>query len=317
MNRRAFVSRVTLGAAAACTAIARPSFAKTTPSSGRLNVRFLGMMAFVERADRSFLVATPGQHGTHHMVHVPFLMARANSPVAKALGMSSATGVVPASFDTQLIGTAPGDFVFRNLENTAIEIVSGASDSVINNASQMAQLNKIAPGRRVRGNVERWASTTISLRGGEIENSSGHPDAGKVWSFGSYKQTLTDAVNYQNLTGAATTIRLTSATDARTFTVNAGDNVDLWVVSAAVPESRDGNPTRLIHSELLFEYLVDAPVILAECPDATGREVPATELPYARPTSASVGGVAGGATFPPLTELCYIACILLGSSGGN
>ena len=246
------------------------------------------------------------------MVHVPFLMARANSPAAKALGMSAVNGVVPAAFDTQLIGTSPGDFVFRNLENTAIEIISGSTDAVINNATEMAQLNKIAPGKRVRGNVEKWASTTISLRGGQLENSSGHPDAGRTWSFGSYKQTLTDAVNYQNSAGAATSIRLTSASDARTFTMDGSETVDLWIVSAAVPDARDGNPTRLIHSELLFEYLVDAPPILAECPDATGREVPATELPYTKPTSASIGGVAGGAAFPPLTELCYIAAILLG-----
>jgi hypothetical protein len=311
MNRRAFVSRVALGAAAACTTVAKPAFAAP---SGRLNVRFLGMMAFVERADRSFLVATPGQHGTHHMVHVPFLMARANSPVAKALGMTAVRGVIPAAFDTQLIGSSPSDFAFRNLENTAIEIVSGESDEVINNASQMAQLNRIAPGKRVRGNVEKWASTTVSLRGGRVENSSGHPDAGKVWKFGSYKQTLTDAVNYQNAHGAGAAIRLTSATDARTFNVGAGEAADLWVVSAAVPEARDYNPTRLVHSELLFDYLVDASAVLAECADATGREVPATELPFAKPTSASLGGVATTAMFPPLSELCYIACILLGTT---
>jgi hypothetical protein len=310
MDRRAFVSRVALGAAAACTTIAKPGFAA---SSGRLNVRFLGMMAFVERVDHSFLVATPGQHGTHHMVHVPFLMARAHSPIARTLGMAPVRGVIPAAFDTQLAGSSPSDFAFRNLENTSIEIVSGNFDEVTNNASQMAQLNKIAPGKRVRGNVEKWASTTVSLRGGRIENSSGHPDAGKLWRFGPYTQALTDAVNYHNAEGARTTIRLSSATDARTFSVNAGDTTDLWVVSAAVPESREYDPTRLIHSELLFEYLVDATAILAECADATGREVPATDLPFAKATSAGRNGVGVAATFPPLSELCYIAAILLGT----
>ena len=54
----------------------------------------------------------------------------------------------------------------------------------------MAQLQKIAPGKRVRGNIEKWASTTVPLRGGHIENSWGHPDAGKVWSFGSYQSAV-------------------------------------------------------------------------------------------------------------------------------
>ncbi|MFM8535638.1 MAG: hypothetical protein ACKOEC_18965 [Acidimicrobiia bacterium] len=68
------------------------------------------MMTFLERSDRSFLVATPGQHGLHHMTHVPFLMARVNSPVAQALGLSAAHGVIPAAFDSQLVGSNPADF---------------------------------------------------------------------------------------------------------------------------------------------------------------------------------------------------------------
>jgi len=311
MNRRAFVSRVTLGSvAAACTTIAKPSFAATT--SGKLNIRFIGMMGFVERADHSFLVATPGQHATHHMTHVPFLMARAGSPIAKALGMTAAPGVVPAAFDTQLEGSQPAEFVYRNLDNTAIEIVSGEVDSVVNEASQMAQLQKIAPGKRVRGNLEKWASTTVSLRGGRIENSAAHPDAGKVWSFGSYTQQLTDAVNYHN-SGSATSIRLTSATDARTFAVAPDDSVELWVISSAVPDARDGNPKRLAHSELLFEYLVDAKTVLAECSEATGRLVPETDLPYVTPTSASAGLIASETRFPPMSEFCFVAAILLGN----
>ena len=72
------------------------------PAGNQVNVRFVGMMTFVERADRSFLVATPGQHALHHMMHTPFLMARAGSPIAKAFGMKPAAGVVPAAFDTSL-----------------------------------------------------------------------------------------------------------------------------------------------------------------------------------------------------------------------
>ena len=57
MNRRDFVSRVALGATAACTVFPRGS--QAAPSSGNLRMRFVGMMAFIERNDHSFLVATP------------------------------------------------------------------------------------------------------------------------------------------------------------------------------------------------------------------------------------------------------------------
>ena len=65
---------------------------------------------------------------------------------------------------------------------------------------------------------------------------------------------------------------------------------------------------------MLFDYLVDANPIIADCPDATGREVPATELPFVQPTSASIGIIASEATMPPFTDFCFIACILLGTS---
>lgn len=129
MNRRQFVSRVSLGAAAACTSFATPTLAA---SNGRLNMRFVGMMGFIERADRSFLVATPGQHSSHHMTHVPFLMARAGTPIAKAMGFTHVRGVIPAAFDTTLIGSQPEDFVFKSLNNTAIDVVSGTASAVNN-----------------------------------------------------------------------------------------------------------------------------------------------------------------------------------------
>jgi hypothetical protein len=311
MNRRDFVSRVTLGAAAACTALPRSSAA--SPVSGQLRMRFVGMMAFIERNDHSFLVATPGQLAMHHMTHVPFLMAKAGSPIAKALGMVPARGVIPAAFDTEFEGTNPGDYVYRNLSNTSIELISGNADAVTNEATEMAQLQKIAPGKRVRGNIERWASTTVSLRGGRLENSSAHPDAHKVWSFGNYRQRLTDAVNFRNNGNAQTTIRLTCGTDVRSFTVAAEDNCDLVMISAATPDDRMNDPMRLVHSEVVFEYLVDATPVIAECSEATGREVPMTELPFVNPTSASAGIVAGERSFPPLTDFCYVTSILLGS----
>lgn len=309
MNRRDFVSRVTLGGvAAACTNLR--SLAHAAPRSNALKFRFIGMMGFVERQDRSFLVATPGQ-AHQHMTHVPFLMARAKSPAAEAFGMVAVPGVIPSAFDTELEQSRPSDFVYRALSNTAIDVCSGSTDQVVNEASQMAQLHKIAPGKRVRGNLEKWASSTVSLRGGRIENSSAHPDAGKEWAFGSYRQVLTDAVNYENLPGVATTIRLTSGTEVRSLTVDGSHNTELWLISSAAMSDRMNDPTRLIHSELLFEYLVDATPVLAECPQATGREVPATELPFVNPSSASMGIVAGS-TVPPLTEFCYIATILIG-----
>ena len=127
MNRRQFVSRVSLGTAAACTTFARPSLA--APSTGQVTLRFVGMMGFIERQDRSFLVATPGQH--HHMTHVPFLMARAGSRIAKALQFAPVPGVIPEAFDTTLIGTRPEDFVFRSLNNTSLDVVSGSRDSLV------------------------------------------------------------------------------------------------------------------------------------------------------------------------------------------
>ena len=308
MNRRDFVSRVVLGgAAAACTNFA--TSAQSAPASNNFKFRFIGMMGFVERQDQSFLVATPGQ-GHHHMTHVPFLMARAGSPFAKAFGMVPAPGVIPAAFDMQLDGTRPSDFVYRSLDNTSIEVLSGDGDGVSNGADQMAHLRQISPGKRLRGNLEKWASATIGLRGGRLENSAAHPDAGKMWSFGGHRQLLTDAVNYLNDHGSATSIRLTNGSEATTVNVEAGQPAELWMISTTAFDARMNNPTKLVHSELLFEYLVDARPVLAECRDAMGREVPATELPFVRPTSASAGLIASGSAMPPLTDLCFIADLL-------
>lgn len=312
MNRRDFVSRVVLGgAAAACTNFSGSVYA--APRPGQLTVRFIGMMGFVERRDRSFLVATPGDTH-HHMTHVPFLMARADSKMAMEFDMKPAVGVIPAAFDTQLANSSPSDFVYRSLANTAIEVISGNDDAVVNQATQMAHLLSIAPGKRVRGNVEKWASATVSLRGGKIENSSAHPDAGKIWSFGAYRQRLTDAVNYHNTVGVSTTLRLTGATEAAKITIAAGETAELWVISSADQADRVNNPNQLVHSELAFEYLVGATPIRAECPDATGREVPATKLPFVKPTSASSGVIGKETAMPPLTEFCFIADLLLGGA---
>jgi hypothetical protein len=309
MNRRNFVSRVALGgAAAACTGFGRPVNAF---AANQVNVRFVGMMTFVERADRSFLVATPGQQAIHHMTHTPFLMARKGSAIAKTFEMKPVAGVVPEAFDTALIGSNPLEFVYRSLDNTALDIVSGSNDRVENRADELGLMNLIAPNKRVRGNLEKWASATISLRGGKIENSAAHPDAHKVWTFGNYQQRLTDAVNYGGAADSQTTIRLTSGADATTFTAKDSGPVELWVFSAA-QQIGAGEPTRLEHSQVLFDYLVDAAPIVATCPDATGRIAPASELPFAAPTSASNGIIASGAMSPPWSEICWMAAILFG-----
>ena len=65
------------------------------------------------------------------------------------------------------------DFVYRSLDNTSIEVLSGTSDRVVNEATQMAHLHSIAPGKRVRGNIEKWAASTISLRGGQTRELVG------------------------------------------------------------------------------------------------------------------------------------------------
>lgn len=313
MNRRDFVSRVALGAAGACTSIASTSVAAAT--AGSVNVRFVGMMGFVERRDRSYLVATPGQHHSHHMTHIPFLMARRDSEVARAFGFQPVAGVVPEAFDTALIGLRPEDFVYRSLQNATLDVVSGSNDAVTNEASQMADMNRIAPGKRVRGNIEKWATATVSLRGGRLENSSGHPDAGKIWTFGSHRQRLTDAINFRGELGAQTTLRLTSARDATTLRVDPGQAVELWVFSAATMAARGGNPKKLTHGELLFDFLVDATAVTAECADATGRPIPETEVPFATPSSAGMGIVASATRFPPDSEICWPAAFLLGLLG--
>jgi hypothetical protein len=74
-----------------------------------------------------------------------------------------------------------------------------------------------------------------------------------------------------------------------------------------------GEPTMLEHSEVLFDYLVDAAPVVATCPDATGRLAPETELPFATATSASNGIIASAAAAPPWSEICFFACVLLGN----
>jgi hypothetical protein len=308
VNRRDFVGRVSLGAAAVCTGTAARTSASSRTSG--LTVRFVGMMGFIERTDRSFLVAAPGQEAGGRFSHRPFLMARAGTRAAQALAMRPAPDVIPGAFDTSLMDRQPGEFVYRCLENTSLDIVSGSAPHVRNQASQMAQMSHIAPGARVRNNIDKWASTTVSLRGGRIEDSAAHPDAGRVWSFGSHRQRLTDAVNFRS--EGETTVRLTVGSEARMLSSRDGEQEQLWVVSAALPTGGVVDPRRIEHSHVAFDYLVGARHVVAECPEATGREVPQTALPCAHPSSAGLGLVASEGTMPPWTELCFLIAILIG-----
>jgi hypothetical protein len=266
------------------------------------------MMGFVGRNDGSFLVATPGPEAHGGFLHRPFLMGRRGSAAAAALDMRPAIGVIPAAFDMRLANERPGDFVYRCLENTSLDIVSGSQKAVTYESSQMAQMAKIAPGKHVRGDIERWSPTTVSLRGGRLSDSAAHPDAGKLWSFGQFRQRLTDAVDF---TGSAeTVVRLTSGSEARTLEVSGREASDLWVVSAALPREGATNPRMLEHSHVVFEYLVDARPVIAECAEATGREVPETEMPCVHPSSAGLGFTAAETRFPPWTDLCYpLVCL--------
>jgi hypothetical protein len=298
---------VSLGAAAVCTGLAGRTSA-AAPVSG-VSVRFVGMMGFIERTDRSFLVATPGPEAQGHFSHRPFLMARSGSPIAGALEMTQAPNVVPGAFDARLADSHPAGFVYRCLDHTSIDIVAGADPSVANHADQMARMSRIAPGKRVRGNVEKWASASVSLRGGRLDNAAAHPDAGRLWTFGSHRQRLTDAVNYE---ASVATIRLTSGNEARTFVALPDQPTELWVISASIPHGGPTDPRRIEHSHVAFEYLVGARTVMAECAEATGRAVPSTELPCIHPSSAGLGHVAAEARIPPWSELCFLIAILNG-----
>jgi hypothetical protein len=299
VNRRHFLGQVVLGSAAVA-AVGRPLAAAR--QQGGLAVKFVGMMGYISRSDGSIFVALPGHHPMGHYAHVPFLMARAGSAIAGALGMSAMAGVVPGAFDDRLVDAPPGSFVFRCLEGCDIDIeTANGVSAVANGATQLAQMYAIAKGKRLRNDVRRWAHATVTLRGGRLENSSAHPDAGKVWSFGTHKQQLTDATLY---TAADATLRLSVGSRVETFdSANSGDG-ELWVVSSAGPRSDAPNPKRLEHGAILFQYFADAEPITATCEDAEGRLTEASDLPCNVPSASAGAGVAARMA-PPYSDLCY------------
>lgn len=296
---------------AAAAAVAAANAPRAFARQGGLTVHFVGMMGFVERTDGSLLAVTPGHHPMQHFPHVPFAMARAGSPIAKALGMQPGPGVVPGAFDTRVMDAGPDDFVFLCLEHSSIDIVAAdAKGAVDNQADWLAQMHVIRPGKRTRGDLRRWSHATASLEGGRLVNAVAHPDAGKVWSIGAHKQRLTDAVDYH---AGAGVLRLGAGRSVRTFAADDGAASEIWFVSSAGPRMDQASPKRLTHAELLSHYLVGADPIVPECEEATGRDVPATGLPCGVPTVASLRGV-GAAVFPPYMDLCIQA--YYGDGGG-
>jgi hypothetical protein len=296
VNRRHFVGQVVLGSAVA--SFARPRLdAQTT---GGLRIKFVGMMGYITRSDQSLLIALPGEHKMGHFSHVPFLMARTGSRIAKALGLTPMPGVVAGAFDIELADTQADAFVFRCLDGCDLEVRAQSGETgVQNRATYIAQMQAIRPGKRLRHNLRRWAQSTITVQGGTLVNSAAHPDAGKVWSFGNYQQRLTDATLYGCSAG---TVRLDSGARVSSFTSVGSAADELWVVSAAAPRTDAPNPKRLEHGQLLFEYFADAESITPTCDEAQGRITLATDMPCAL-GSASMGHAAATAA-PPFSDLC-------------
>lgn len=297
MNRRHFVGQVVFGSAVA--ALARTPL--SAQRSAGLNVKLVGMMGYVTRSDSSLLVALPGAQRMGHYQHIPFLMARNGSPIAKALGLQPMPGVVPGAFDMTLMDVQPDAFAFRCIDGDDLDIIAAdGKTAVVNRATQLAHMQAIAPGKRLRSNLRRWAQTTVTVQGGTIDNSAAHPDAGKMWSFGKYRQPLTDATIYRCPSGV---IRLNAGPRVLSFSATPNTPSDLWIVSAAGPKTEAPNPKRLEHGHLLFEFFADADPIVPTCEDAEGRITVPTEIPCAGAGFASLrGGYA--ATAPPHTEFC-------------
>jgi hypothetical protein len=298
VDRRRFVGQLVFGSAVLSSLAPRPQ-AAARQAAGGLRVKFIGMMGYVTRSDGSMVVAMPGQHSFAHYTHVPFLMARTGSRIAAELGLTAMPSVVAGAFDDRLVDEPAGAFVFRCLDGCDAEI-DAAAGKVDNQATQLAQMYRIAGGKRLRNDLRRWASGTITLRGGRLDNSAAHPDAGKVWTFGSYQQPLTDATLY---TAGTATLRLSAGTNVSTFRVEPGETADLWIVSSAGPRLDIIDPKRLAHAATLFQYFADADPIIPTCNEAGGRITLATDLPCSNSAIAS-RVIKAPAGMPPHVDLC-------------
>jgi hypothetical protein len=232
--------------------------------------------------------------------HVGFLMARTGSAIGKALGLTPMPGVVAGAFDMELADAASDGFVFRCLDGADLDVASlDGATPVANRATQLAQMNQIAPGKRLRNNLRRWAQANVTLQGGSLDNSAAHPDAGKVWSFGTFNQRLTDATIFSS---ASASVRLSYGARVSTFVADATRPGELWVVSAAGPRTDVPNPKRLEHGHVLFQYFADADPIVPTCEEAEGRITFATDMPCASGVAATTRTAAR--TAPPFTDFC-------------
>jgi hypothetical protein len=300
VNRRHFLGQVAFGSAAV--ALASPARVSALSAGNGLAVNFVGMMFYVRRSDGSLLVCVPGSHPLGHHQHVPFLMARTGTPIASALGLTPMAGVVPGAFDNRLADAPSGGFVFRCLEGVDVDIVAhDGGPGVDHRATYLAQMHRIAPGKRLRHDVRRWSPATVTVRGGRLDNAAAHPDAGKVWTFGEYQQRLTDATLYGANAG---TVRLNTGARVDAFVADGSEPAELWVVSSAGPRVDTPDPKRLEHSVMMFEFLAGATPIIPTCAEAEGRITLASELPC---SSTQIASARGGftAAAPPYAELCY------------
>jgi hypothetical protein len=295
VDRRHFLGQVVLGTAIAPSLSSLPT--ANAQTNGVLQIKFVGMMGYITRTDRSMLIAMPGHHPMGHYGHVPFLMARTGTPIANALGMTPMPAVVPGAFDDRLANEPAGAFVFRCLEGCDIDVEGGGA--VDHRATQLAQMLQIAKGKRLRNDIRRWSNATVTLRGGRLDNSAAHPDAGKVWSFGSHKQALTDATLYTSSNAA---VRLASGASVSVYRPAAGETSHLWVVSSAGPRMDLIDPKRLVHSEVLFQFFADAEPVVATCEEAEGRITMATELPCTTESASAVTRVTR--SMPPYVDMC-------------
>jgi hypothetical protein len=298
VNRRRFLRSLS---AAGATAFAATAVPRALGRQGQLVVHLVGMMGFVQRTDGSLLAVTPGHHPMQHFPHVPFAMARTGSHIAAALGMQPSPGVAPAAFDDRLADAGPDDFVFLCLEHSSVDVVAGNAPAAVDNrADWLAQFNAIAPGRRLRGDLTRWSHSTTLLQGGRLVNAVAHPDAGKIWTYGSHQQPLTDAVDFE---AGAGSIRLAAGRSVRSFAPAPGESAEVWIVSSAGPTVFEANPKRLEHAVLFSHFLVGADLPVPECDTATGRSVVSTDLPCQAPSVASLDAVRAVA-WPPVVDLC-------------
>ena len=219
MNRRDFVSRVTLGgAAAACTAFGTSAYA--APAASVLQVP-LHRLDGIRRTEGSVV---PGRHARS--------VASPRDPCAvshgaqglrrspRRSGWCPCAGVIPAAFDTELVGTQSGglrvSLAAEHLDRGDLGHdrsrrerghADGAPGTASRRASGCAATSRSGRRRRSRcaaaGSRTRPPIRTPARRGRSAAIS----------------QQLTDAVNYRNLPGASTTIRLTSGADVQNITV--------------------------------------------------------------------------------------------------